>query len=808
MPSFGGPLRINIRPTVVAVFLLATLLTAALAIGLQYYFAQSMARESSTRLYQAASTAVAAELANLAKVNNNVISLLAANPLFDQDNQRQAQLQVFASVLTRNPLYYGIYLGRGDGSFFEVINLETSEFARKTLDALPSDRWVVVTVQGFGGGITRTFRYMDAALQVRTERSEQTRFQATARQWYQTAMESGEVVATEPYRFAQLGVPGLTLSQRIAATPTVVGIDMTLSSIARLLQSAGAASQSEIYLYDSSGNILASSLLPPTAEKQAEVAVTDESTTGGIPDELMLALAADTALHGKMVESESNGAQWLVYVARTSSLHSRPLYIGIRAKEADVMAHFMEEVKLSTVITAGFLLLLLPFSWFFANPIVYPIRQLARENDKVRRREYDQVRRVPSHVKELDELSESMLAMVDAIRAHELAQRQLMDSFIQLIAQAIDDKSPYTGGHCARVPELAMMLARAASEADTPPFDKFKLRSDDEWREYHIAAWLHDCGKITTPEHIVDKGSKLEVIYNRIHEVRMRFEVLWRDARIEYLEAVAAAPGNRDSLEVQLGAKHRKLQDDFRFVALCNVGGECLDETSQARLKELADITWQRHFDDRLGLSPTEALRSPPGEATLPATERLLADKPEHVVPRSGERAFPPELGINMQVPEHLQNMGEVYNLSISRGTLTPEDRFRIQEHMISTIKMLESLPFPPELQNVPRYATTHHETLDGAGYPRRLNGEQLGIAERILAIADIFEALTAADRPYKEPKTVSEALAILNRMATDRHIDRDCLELFVRQKVYLEYARSFLRPEQIDEVDVKEYMS
>jgi HD-GYP domain-containing protein (c-di-GMP phosphodiesterase class II) len=161
-----------------------------------------------------------------------------------------------------------------------------------------------------------------------------------------------------------------------------------------------------------------------------------------------------------------------------------------------------------------------------------------------------------------------------------------------------------------------------------------------------------------------------------------------------------------------------------------------------------------------------------------------------------------------MDVPEYLSNLGEVYNLCVSRGTLTSEDRFRINEHMISTIKILESLPFPEELRKVPRYASTHHETMRGSGYPRRLPGSQLSIPERILAVADIFEALTAADRPYKKAKTISEALDILHRMMLDQHIDRDCFELFVREGVYLEYARQFLQAAQIDDEDVSKYLN
>ena len=298
------------------------------------------------------------------------------------------------------------------------------------------------------------------------------------------------------------------------------------------------------------------------------------------------------------------------------------------------------------------------------------------------------------------------------------------------------------------------------------------------------------------------------MIYNRLHEVRMRFEVLWRDAEIAYWKQRLESPERETALGESLQRRQRELLDQFAFVASCNVGGEFLDQGKLDRLQEIAHQTWQRHFDNRIGLSPLEELRAQGPAPALPATEQLLSDRPEHIIDREHPAIYPPEYGIDMSIPEHLYDQGEIYNLSVSRGTLTEEDRFKINEHMISTIKMLESLPFPEELKNVPRYASTHHETLKGTGYPRKLPGDALSIPERILAIADIFEALTASDRPYKKAKPVSEAIAIMHKMVLDNHIDRDCFELFLRDKVYLQYAREFLPESQIDDVNVEQYLA
>ena len=423
-----------------------------------------------------------------------------------------------------------------------------------------------------------------------------------------------------------------------------------------------------------------------------EVTKTDRSNV--VPNDIFIRIAADSSQHGELVETEIKGEAFHAYAAPTDDSENQ-LFMGILTSRASVVAVILSQVKLSICITVSLPRnRLLPLSWLFANPIVRPIKQLAIENDKVRRREYTKVERITSHVTELDELSESIVSMVSSIQAHELAQRALMDSFIELIAQAIDDKSAYTGGHCKRVPELALLLAEHASASKLPAFQQFSLNTDDEWREYRIAAWLHDCGKITTPEHIVDKGSKLETIYNRIHEVRMRFEVLWRDAEIDYLKQYAEAPERSKELANQLETRQRELQEQFSFVAHCNVGGEFLGKDKVNRLQTIATTTWQRFFDDRLGLSPLEELRESLPKPTLPATENLLSDKPEHIIEREQTTNYPPEFGINMDIPKHLYNLGEIYNLSVSRGTLTKEDRFKINEHMISTIKILESLPF------------------------------------------------------------------------------------------------------------------
>ncbi len=390
------------------------------------------------------------------------------------------------------------------------------------------------------------------------------------------------------------------------------------------------------------------------------------------------------------------------------------------------------------------------------------------------------------------------------------AQKNLLNAVIRLMADAIDAKSPYTGGHCERVPQLATMLADRMHADRDGPYASFAM-SEDERYAFYLAAWLHDCGKVTSPEHIVDKATKLEVIYNRIHELRMRFEVLWRDAEIAHLQRVAAGADAQASA-AERDARHAQLQDDFAFVAQCNVGGEFLADAAIERLHTIARQTWQRHFDNRLGLSSEELKRvqaAEPQAPTLPVAEPLLADRPEHLVPWTNDR--PPvekdhpdnRYGFDMVLPPHKQNMGELHNLGIRRGTLTDEDRFKINDHIVQTYIMLKGLPWPRQLVQVPEIAATHHEKMDGKGYPRRLPAERLSTADRVMALADIFEALTAADRPYKAPKSLSESLKIMAFMCKDQHLDTELFRYFLHSGVWRDFALRFMLPAQVDEVDI-----
>lgn len=342
-----------------------------------------------------------------------------------------------------------------------------------------------------------------------------------------------------------------------------------------------------------------------------------------------------------------------------------------------------------------------------------------------------------------------------------LTNRQLIDqledlfeSFINLINAAIDDKSPYTGGHCQRVPMLTMMIAEAVNATDDGPLAGFKMTDKDRY-ELKIAGLLHDCGKVTTPVHVVDKATKLQTIFDRISLIDTRFEILKRDAEIAALKTRLDAPKNlawrRESADRELSSRYRQIEEDRQFLRFSNFGTEAMREEDQQRVRDISKFYRWCDIDGN-------------------ETDFLTAD--------------------------------EIKNLTIRSGTLTKEERQVINHHIEVTIKMLESLPWPRHLKNVAEYAGGHHERMDGKGYPRGLVREQMSVQARVMGIADIFEALTAKDRPYKKGKTLTESLHILGKFKLNGHVDPDIFDIFVRKKVYLKYAEQFLDPEQIDVVD------
>ncbi|HEX5329829.1 HD domain-containing phosphohydrolase [Sulfuricurvum sp.] len=317
----------------------------------------------------------------------------------------------------------------------------------------------------------------------------------------------------------------------------------------------------------------------------------------------------------------------------------------------------------------------------------------------------------------------------------------LLESFLHTINMAIEEKSPYTAGHIDRMMDLSLSLANAINMDQTTFAETFY--SDEQLKEIKFSALMHDIGKIVLPEYVVDKSTKLETLYDRIETVKLKYELLKRDAQIAFLHS-SQSDEDKALRDKTLSA----LDEEIAFLVAANEGSEYFSDENIERIKSIA----ARQIE------------------LFGTCEPVLSED-------------------------------EIANLTVQKGTLTTEQREIINNHADISLKMLQALPFPRKLSRVPEIAGAHHEKINGLGYPRGLKGDQLSIEARILAIADIFEALSASDRPYKKAKKLSEIMKILSFMAKDNEIDKNILSLLYTSGVYKIFATKYLQPENIDEV-------
>ena len=362
----------------------------------------------------------------------------------------------------------------------------------------------------------------------------------------------------------------------------------------------------------------------------------------------------------------------------------------------------------------------------------------------------DEQKKIISFSDDLVHLVESLASQASIALTNQLLieeQKQLFKSFIQLVAEALEKKDKTTGGHCTRVPQITMMVAESINNTKNGKFKNFVF-TDDEMEELYVAGWLHDFGKVSTPESIMNKSTKLEGLYDKIDFIKLKLEILMRDKIISVYRKESI---ENQSIELN---ELEKIKEDIKFLEECNIGCENMEDTFK---KRVIDISKQK-----IKINGVD--------------ENVLSDK-------------------------------EVECLNISRGTLSDDDFVIMKQHVQLTYELLDKLPYPKHLSKVPFYAACHHEKINGSGYPNGYKGDMLPLQARIIAIADVFEGLTAADRPYKKGYKLSKAMNILRAMAVNNEIDVDLFNLFIKQKIYLKYAQSSIARSQIDEIDANKLL-
>ncbi|RYA23619.1 amino acid ABC transporter [Malaciobacter halophilus] len=771
---------IKIKPTILGLFFIVTAIVVTVMLVMQYNLSKKIALESTQESFKQLSVNLKKEVNNYIKNSESFIRLIENVPYVTQKpipNERHDILELFVSDIKSNNYIYSIYVGHKDGSYYELINL--NEEFKQSFKAPENALWLVIKIID-----NIEYReYLDINLkQIKSKKSD-TKYSVTQRPWYKDSIASTTSIKTEPYLFEFLNRYGISYAKKIKKSDNaVIGIDVTLNNIDKLISKENLVEGSEVFLFDNNGEII-------TYNKVSKDKANNKSSLN----------------QNKLDKKLSNNQ----FFYNKYSLFNNSEYLYILSPIESIMQPYIKEIYWFVFVSfIVFLIVAIPLIVLSSKLIVNPLHKIVEENEKIKKRKFEEVKKIPSYIKEIHDVSDSLWKMSVSIKAYEDNQKELMDSFIKLIATAIDEKSKYTGGHCSRVPELALMIIEEANKCDEGIFKDFKINNEDEFREISISAWLHDCGKVTTPEYVVDKATKLETIYNRIHEIRTRFEVIHRDLIIKSYKKELDGE-NQQEIESWLKNELNELKKDFEFIAKMNLGGEFLNDEYKTRIKKIASRTWLRNFDDKLGLSREEGIRFENKDESLPTVENLLSDKSWHIIKREESIVNDDsKYGFKTEVPKDLYNQGEVYNLTISKGTLTEEERYKIQDHIKMTIKMLEQLPLPENMKNVPLYAGAHHETLIGTGYPKKLTKDDMPIPSRVLALADVFEALTASDRPYKDSKTLSESIKILSFMVKDQHIDKDIFELFLKTEVYKKYGKEYLLDDQIDEVEISDYLN
>jgi HD-GYP domain-containing protein (c-di-GMP phosphodiesterase class II) len=767
--------------TIVVVALLST----------QYYFSYKMVLDFVTKKFDylaKQSSLIVKEKDDHAK---EIVSILRNVPIVNSKEsfeKKEVLLKLFTTPIQHNPKIFAIYIAYPDSKYFEVVNIGHSSFIAKMFHAPKDAQWIVVQLYRDNPTqltATEVAHFYDKKFHYLSSFTKITDYNPLKRPWYKEALSGkGTIVRGSPYMYYRLQKMGITYSTPLSDEKSIIAMDMTLDVLSQSLRHLKDSTQTDIYMF----------------EDQKLIASSIESAEGDVDAELLEAVKRGS----NQIKSYKKEGKTYFYTVIPISSHIK---LAFKAEKSRMMQPYMRSIYAELIVTFILLLLFIPLIRKLSQGFVKRIEMLMAENEKVKNREFDKVTPIKSDIYELNLLSDSLVEMSKSIKEHEEKQEKLLEAFIHLIANMIDSKSPYTGEHCKKVPILTKMILDEVNESQVDMLKDFHIDDKEILKGIEWSSWLHDCGKLIIPNDIIDKATKLEVVYNRIHEIRTRFEVLLRDAQIKYLRAIIDGE-SQENAKKEFECTKEQLQSDFEFIAEINLGERTLTDEEYARLLQISSITWERNFSKQIGISWQEKalIQKAEKEERLPAQEQLLYDGKEHEIERmqSDLQLYEKE-HIKMEVPKLLYNKGEIYNLSIPIGTITTEEKFKIQEHAIHTLKILKELPWSEKLKYIVEDAANHHEHLDGTGYPRLLHENRLSVPARIMAIADIFEALTAVNRPYKRSKTLSEAIDMMVEMVESHNIDREIFKLFINNKIYLKYAKAYLKESQIDLENIDE---
>ena len=773
----------SIRFTLVKAILLSGLLVVTIAVALQYYFNQDLAYKSTFQAYNTESNLLKSMVKQNEKIATNYISLLAdLNNLTIAQKINPALFPTLANVLEKNDAYSSIYLGFPNGEIQQFIDLDKSDNTQLQIPNIDSARWLLISNTYLGKRNIRHFSYFDQSLTLIRER-EEYKNDPEKYAWYKNALSAQQSAGSSAIKPASIVE---SYSTTVPDTKALLAINMNSSYLSEMLATRAEQQQSNIfhtvYLFKANGDVLGSNQPMNKGDMQAVVPAPVRELTQQTD---------------RLNKLDSISIKKTAYYAYVTKMDAQENYLAILVPKETLLS---SNIQTLIQVGIGSFVLLLLFSWLFSSSLTLKLRSLVLMVEEAKVMRFQKLKATSTDITELQSLNDLMIEISQSIKKYQTKQKQQIESFIKLTAQAIDHKSPYTLGHANRVPELAWTLIKAAEASEAPPFKDFKFTDKEKQQAFRITAALHSYDKLTTSQTVVSKSSKLEATYNRIHEIRMRFEILWRDAEINYYQESRDNPEQNKPLKEALIKQQLQLMRDFEFIANANIGDSPMTEQDIQRLHEIGAQTWLRYFDDRLGLSLIEKLNLSTNKQRLPAQEYILSDKPEHKNNNTN-------LSSERKTVEALYNIGELYNLSIPEGTLTAEDKQQLNEYILTTSSLLDDMPIMAEQESIPQDLSAYHPALSDAVYPVNSANKKLSIPENILGISYIFEALTSINNPQQKIETLSSALNTMHQLAVDKRIDMQLFKLFLGSGIYMKFAKKFLYSQQIDQVDIRQYL-
>jgi len=916
--------RFNIKTVVIALFVISF----SILLSTMIYFQYKSSTHFATLTVQSAFNNIAQKsidtINSYDKSSKDFINIVENIQDIDTDitiSKKNVLFPIITNYISIADYVYGVYLGLGDDTFYIIYNVNLSKKMSEALKAPKGASWLIKRNKKEGENFVSTKIFIDKNLNILKTLKENTSYRPTKRPWYKKAIQANGMIKTEPYVFDALQEAGVTYSKKINSQKgTVLSVDITLSTLSQLLKNQNLPKGSSAFLYKKDGTLLGSF---------------NQLSKNQHPKNIQEVLPNQIIQNNKVIDQNKqvnltiDSKEYIKYTKKIGLDNLSDDYLTIISPLDPIMRPFIEDIYNTIFISLiiGIVLIAI-FTYYSTRVLVDPLLQLKEENNKIKNKDYDNIKAVSSIFFEIFELSNAFLGMVKSIKEKTLNNEKLIDiaykissednydvllekvllgakdlshadggtlyifneeestleykmvlntslnisldndsvknwpkvrlydeegdpnkrnisamsaledrliciddiynsddyefagvktfdrqnnykttsmlvipikdrdgdlvgviqlinkvvegeqlpfneadkalirsmasissmvlhnrklvqdlenmlyGLISSIGTALGEKSGYTGKHVDKVAELTLLIANAINDDDTV-FKDVNF-SKEYIEELTLAAWLHDIGKITTPEYVVDKATRLETIYDRLGFVAAKIEIAKRDIKLKLLENKIDEQTSKDMIKT--------LEEDLEFIATLNKGGEFMSSENQSRLDEILDRE---------------------------------------------------DIFINNERVKILSE-NEYYNLSIKKGTLTDEEREVINNHVLVSYEMLKKVNFPKKLSNVAILAGSHHKTVDGKGYAHKdIIDLQMSIGDKILAVADIFEALSAHDRPYRGANKLSEIVKILSFMIKDKHIDEQIVKFFIEKGVYQEYADKYFLEDQMDEIKI-----